>query len=186
MNAFSNQPAFSGPGDQPVLDFLGSPQRILVNGEQSGGEFALLLASGEHGDTAPRHRHRDATETFIVLEGEILIEAGNKRHFAAAGHVAVLPREQVHTFIVVSATARYLTLHTPAGFEAFVRAVSEASTTGGVPPAALTALAADHGIDILGPGLELPPGHAAGKAVPELLPLNMSCTCGHQGMPRQR
>lgn len=157
MNAFSSQPVFSGPGDQPVLSFLGSPQRLLVDGAQSGGEFALFQASGEHGDTVPRRRHRDATEAFIVLEGEILIEAGHERRFAAAGHVAVLPREQVHTFIVVSTTARYLTLHTPAGFEAFVRAVSEASTTGGVPPAALTAMAADHGIDILGPGLNLIP-----------------------------
>ena len=156
-------PAFSAPADQPVLDFLGSAQRLLITGEQSGGEFALLQASGERGDTAPRHRHRAATETFIVLAGEILIEADQEQHLAAAGHVAVLPRGQAHTFAVVSATARYLTLHTPAGFEAFVRAVSEAAAAGAGQPATLTALAAGHGIDILGPGLE-PTGRSRPRA----------------------
>jgi hypothetical protein len=74
-----------------------------------------------------------------------------------AGHVAVLPRDQVHTFLVVSATARYLTLHTPAGFDAFVRDVSDATQATGTPPdrVALVALAAGHGIEITGPGLSL-------------------------------
>jgi hypothetical protein len=92
-----------------------------------------------------------------VLDGEILIEAGDERRLAAAGHVAVLPRAQVHTFLIVSSAARYLTLHTPAGFEEFVREVSDASRDGGPPPdrAALAALAAGHGIDIVGPGLTL-------------------------------
>jgi quercetin dioxygenase-like cupin family protein len=156
MSDFASQPAFSAPADQPVLSFLGSPERLLVAGQQSGGEFALFQSSGGRGHTAPRHRHRDAAETFIVLEGELLIEAGDERRVAGPGHVAVLPRDQAHTFVVVSATARYLTLHTPAGFESFVRAVSDA-TTGGAPPqrAALIALATEHGIDILGPGLTL-------------------------------
>ena len=50
-----------------------------------------------------------------MLDGEILIEADGDRRMAAAGHVAVLPRDQVHTLMVLSSTARYLTLHTPAG-----------------------------------------------------------------------
>ena len=157
MNANPGQAAFSEPASQPVFQFLGSPERLLVAGQQSGGEFALFQSSGERGHTAPRHRHRLAAETFIVLDGEILIEAGDERRVAAAGHVAVLPRDQVHTFLVVSVTARYLTLHTPAGFEAFVRDVSDAARADSGPPdrAALIALAAEHGIDIVGPGLTL-------------------------------
>ena len=65
--AFATRPAFTGPASQPVLRFLGSPERLLVAGEQSGGEFALFEATGERGHTSPRHRHRRATETFIVL-----------------------------------------------------------------------------------------------------------------------
>ena len=155
--AFATRPAFTGPASQPVLRFLGSPERLLVAGQQSGGEFALFEATGERGHTSPRHRHRRATETFIVLDGEMLIEAGGERQVAAAGHVAVLPRDQVHTFMVVSPTARYLTLHTPAGFDAFVRDMSDAAQAAGASPdrASLVALAAEHGIDIVGPGLTL-------------------------------
>ena len=84
-------------------------------------------------------------------------QAGGERQVAAAGHVAVLPRDQVHTFMVVSPTARYLTLHTPAGFDAFVRDMSDAAQAAGASPdrASLVALAAEHGIDIIGPGLTL-------------------------------
>src|SRR5580693_4279619 len=120
MKGFAVGAAFTDPGSQPVLHFLGSPERLLV-------------------------------------DGELLIEVGDERRVAAAGYAAVLPREQVHTFMVVSPTARYLTLHTPAGFDAFVRNVSDAVQATGATPdrAALVALAAEHGIDIVGPGLTL-------------------------------
>jgi quercetin dioxygenase-like cupin family protein len=99
MNAFATQTAFTQPASQPVLRFLGSPEQLLVAGQQSGGEFALFQTTGERGHTAPRHRHRQASETFIVLDGELLVEAGDERRVAAADHVAVLPRDQVHTFL---------------------------------------------------------------------------------------
>lgn len=157
MDAYATRDVFTSPADQPVLEFLGSPERLLVAGAQSAGEFALFESTGERGHTAPRHRHRRASETFVVLDGEVLIEAGDERRVAGAGHVAILARDQVHTFMVVSPTARYLTLHTPAGFDAFVRDVSDAAQAAGGPPAraALVALAAEHGIDIVGPGLTL-------------------------------
>jgi quercetin dioxygenase-like cupin family protein len=157
MTSFATRPVFTEPASQPLLRFLGSPERLLVSGEQSGGEFALFQATCERGYTAPRHLHRSATEAFIVLDGEMLFEVGGERRPAAAGHVAVLPRGQVHTFIVVSATASYMTLHTPPGFDAFVYDVSDAAEAAGAPPAraALATIAAGHGIEIVGPGLEL-------------------------------
>lgn len=44
----------------------------------------------------------------------------------------------------------------PAGFDAFVRSVSDAQAAGAPPDrATLIALAAEHGVDIIGPGLTL-------------------------------
>jgi len=43
-----------------------------------------------------------AVFTDPATDGEILIEAGDDRRVAPAGDVAVLPRDQVHTFIVGS------------------------------------------------------------------------------------
>ena len=154
MDIFATQPVFTCPESQPVLSFLGSPQRLLVAGEDSGGEFALFESTVNRGHTAPRHRHRNASETFIVLDGAILIEVGDERRVASAGHTAILPRDVPHTFVVVSQTAHYMTLHTPAGFDTFVHAVSDLARQGGAPDrTALAAVAAEHGIEILGPGL---------------------------------
>jgi quercetin dioxygenase-like cupin family protein len=117
----------------------------------------LAEATAPRGHTAPRHRHLRDTETFIVMDGELLIEVGGERRTAGPGHVAVLPRQVPHTFVVVSATARYLILHTPAGFDDFVHDVSAATRAGReLDPSALAELAGRHGIEILGPGLTLP------------------------------
>jgi quercetin dioxygenase-like cupin family protein len=157
MGTFAERAVFTSPETQPVLDFVGSPERLLVSGPQAGGEFALAEATAPRGHTAPRHRHLRDTESFIVMDGELLIEVGDDRHRAGPGHVAVLPRAVPHTFVVVSATARYLVLHTPAGFDDFIHDVSAAARTGHeLNPPALTELAAQHGIEILGPGLDLP------------------------------
>lgn len=147
-------PYLSPVADQEVLSFLGSPQRLLVGTKASNGEYTLVEGGGERGYTAPRHVHRDASETFIVLSGELLIDIDGERVTACAGDAALLPRNIPHTFVVVSEQARYLTLHTPAGFDTFVRHVGEASRDGSPPDRSqLVAIAAEHGIDILGPGL---------------------------------
>jgi quercetin dioxygenase-like cupin family protein len=157
MSAWAIRPSFTTASQQPTLTFLGSPERLIVAGHQTGGEFALLESVGHRGHTAPAHRHLHASETFLVLEGEILIEVGEQQQIAAAGSAAVLPRGLPHTFVVLSPTARYLTLHTPAGFDDFVRAVADLAAGGGPPGrAALTSTAAEHGIEITGPGLSLP------------------------------
>jgi hypothetical protein len=64
-----------------------------------------------------------------------------------------------HTFDVVSEDARFLLITQPAGFEGFIRAVSEPTTELTLPPAdgpapdpaRLAAVAAEFGIEVLGP-----------------------------------
>jgi hypothetical protein len=87
----------------------------------------------------------------------MFIQVGDDQRVASTGDSAVLPRGLPHTFVILSATARYMTLHTPAGFDEFVHAVSDLAVRGQAPDrAALAAAAAEHGIEILGPGLSLP------------------------------
>jgi hypothetical protein len=69
------------------------------------------------------------------------------------------PANVPHTFTVASDEARFLLLTQPAGFDAFLRAFGQAAPSATLPPPAteppdverLTALAAEHGIEILGP-----------------------------------
>ncbi|EXG82328.1 cupin domain-containing protein [Cryptosporangium arvum] len=148
---------FTTPDDQPVYRLLNSDARMLATGRQTGGDLTVVESTGLRGHSTPRHRHLLATETFVLLDGEMLIQVGDERREAAAGHVAVLPRGIPHSFVVISPSVRYLTLHSPGGFDEFVRELSEASAAGGpTDPGALMAVAARHHIEMLGPGISLP------------------------------
>jgi hypothetical protein len=84
---------------------------------------------------------------------------GKDEHTAGPGTVAVLPRRLRHAYVVTSATARFLTLHSPAGFEQFADEVGQPAQALTLPPppagppdfAALTQAAARYGITILAP-----------------------------------
>jgi len=70
-----------------------------------------------------------------------------------------LPRQLPHAFVVTSPQARFLTLHTPAGFDEFTLAAGSPAVApfeeppDELPPdpAVLAATAASYGIEILGP-----------------------------------
>src|SRR6476469_3578171 len=58
-------------------------------------------------------------------------------HLARRGNpstVAVLPRRLRHAYVVTSATARFLTLHTPAGFEQFAAEAGDPAQALTLPP----------------------------------------------------
>jgi hypothetical protein len=114
---------------------------------------------GRRGHASPVHVHDRDDETFFVLDGELRVLVGEEEHAAGPGTVAVLPRRLRHAYVVTSATARFLTLHTPSGFEQFAAEVGQPAQALTLPPgpagppdlAALTRAAARHGITILAP-----------------------------------
>jgi len=69
------------------------------------------------------------------------------------------PRNLPHTFTVSSETARFLLVTEPAGFEAFERSIAQPATQLVIPPPAteprdveaMARLAAEYGVEILGP-----------------------------------
>jgi quercetin dioxygenase-like cupin family protein len=134
------------------LQFLASRVRVPISGAQTGGAFALLEATAQAGDQPPLHVHREDDEGFYVLEGELTLWIGDETHVLRAGDGVLAPKRIPHTLRVGESGARYLVASAPAGFEAFVRAVAAADPD----PVELTRIAAEHGIDILGPPGMLP------------------------------
>lgn len=98
-------------------------------------------------------------EWFYVMDGELTFWVGGETITASAGSFVYGPRDVPHTFAVTSPEARFLLVAEPAGFERFVRALAEPAQSLTVPPPAteppdldgLVALAAEYGIEILGP-----------------------------------
>jgi quercetin dioxygenase-like cupin family protein len=156
-------PTILPPDVQDAVWFLGALVRIRSGGDATGGKLAILEHQSERGFSTPVHRHDIADETFLVLEGELRVEVDGKARAVGAGATAFLPRGRPHALLVTSPQARYLTLHTPAGFDSFTRAVGTPVTTDTPPdepppdPATLAALARAHGIEFLGPPLTLDP-----------------------------
>jgi quercetin dioxygenase-like cupin family protein len=150
-------PAFMGTDTQQAYWFLGSLVDFRVTGEDTGGTLAVLEHRSERGYAPPVHRHLIADETVLVLEGEVRAEAGGESFTAGAGGAVFLPRLIAHSFVVTSPEARYLTLHTPTGFDAFTREAgalddgSRRSPQAPPSPEELRRIAAKHGIEIIGP-----------------------------------
>src|SRR4051794_28828885 len=120
-----------GEGEQRW--FLGTLATIRVPGEAVDGRFALIEFLFPHHASPPTHTHPQ-DESFVVLEGELTAQAGDRRFTLAAGDIAVFPAGVAHTFRVDSETARVVALSTPAGIEDFVRDGSVPATAATLPP----------------------------------------------------
>jgi quercetin dioxygenase-like cupin family protein len=149
----------SGPDTQTAIWFLGVLSQVRLSGEQTGGAFSVTENLARRGNASPVHVHDRDDETFFVLDGELRVLAGEEEHTAGPGTVALLPRRLRHAYVVISATARFLSLHAPAGFEKFAAEVGQPAQALTLPPepagppdfAALAQAAARHGITILAP-----------------------------------
>ncbi|PVX85936.1 cupin domain-containing protein [Paraburkholderia unamae] len=140
-------------------DFGGSRTRLLVPGEQTGGAWCMLEIFAPAGRSTPTHRHEREDETLMLLEGQLEVVVDGAPHRLKPGENVVLGRGTTHQFVNRGATtAHYLLICSPAGFDRFVAASSDAydSTVAPVPPndAAKTrmrAAAIEFGIDIVPP-----------------------------------
>jgi quercetin dioxygenase-like cupin family protein len=152
-------PAVLTPGEQRVVRLSGALIKARIGSAATGGRLALMEYESLRGYSSPLHRHEADEETIFVLEGELRVEVDGIAAAAGPGAVAFLPRQFSHAFVVTSSQARFLTLHTPGGFDDFTIAGSvasaqyDAATATDLPPdpAALAKLAASYGIETLGP-----------------------------------
>jgi len=145
----------AGEGDRQA--FLGGglhTWKLLA--EETDGVFFLFEDAMGQGKTTPLHRHPEADEMTYVLEGEIVVNVDGIETRVGTGGMSFVPRGVPHAFLVVSDTARLLTMQTPGIGQAFYRGASEPTTedtSDTVDIARLHASAKDNprGIDLLGP-----------------------------------
>jgi quercetin dioxygenase-like cupin family protein len=151
MTAIST-PTLTTPDTQRAIRFMGEMYRVRLSGADTAGTFALMDTEGRRGHGSPMHVHRHDSEVFLVLSGTLRVVVDGQEREAAEGSSAVLPAGRPHGFVIVSPTARYLALHHGPAFEQF--ATDAAGEGDDMPdPARLTAIAAEHRIDIVGPPL---------------------------------
>jgi quercetin dioxygenase-like cupin family protein len=149
--------------------FFANLAEVKVSGEDSGGQMSIVDISSPPGDMPPLHVHQTEDEAWAVLEGEVSIYIGNNEPIrVGAGGAAFGPKGVPHTYRVESdGPARVIAISNSGDFAAFVLAASRPAERAELPPpppgppsedevAAVGALAAEHGIDLLGPPGALP------------------------------
>jgi quercetin dioxygenase-like cupin family protein len=97
--------------------------------EDTDGAFFLFEDVMAQGKTTPLHRHPEADEMTYILDGEIIVNVDGTESRVGPGGMSFVPKGVPHAFLVVSDSARLLTLHSPgATSQAFYRGASEPAT----------------------------------------------------------
>ena len=159
MSTTSVAPIALKAGEGEAVWFLGFLATIKSSAETTGGRVAVIEHLGPRGAGSPLHVHHREDEWFYVTEGELTFWVGGQVIEAPAGSFVFGPRDIPHTFTITSPQARFLLVIEPAGFESFMLAFSEPAQTLTLPPATsqppdperMMAVAAEYGIEILGP-----------------------------------
>ena len=127
-----------------AIDFLGATARVLA----TGGALGLVHMDKPAGDMPPLHVHRNEDEGFYVLGGEMTLYLPGESVTLRSGEFFLAPRGVPHAYEVGPDGARALVSSAPSGFERFVTAVGALEE---LSPEILGRVAAEHGIEILGP-----------------------------------
>src|SRR5438270_7924504 len=149
--------------------FFANLVEVKLTQEAAGGGMSIVELHGPPGDMPPLHLHRDDDEAWYVLDGEMSFFVGTDQPTRGGpGSLVFGPKGVPHTIRVESSQpARWLAICSPGDFAAFVLGASRPAASAGLPPppsgppsedelAAITALALEHGIELLGPPGTLP------------------------------
>ncbi|HEX7022321.1 MAG TPA: cupin domain-containing protein [Trueperaceae bacterium] len=132
------------------------PFTVKVTSQDTGGGLLVIEQANNNRGGPPRHLHHDQDEWFYAIEGEYLVEIDGETHHLGPGDSVFAPRKTRHSWALVGATGgRLLIAFQPAGaMEGFFE---EASKLQGMPPhQEIAQLFAAHGMEIVGPPLQIP------------------------------
>jgi quercetin dioxygenase-like cupin family protein len=111
---------------EQIIDSPARQGSFVIAGEDLTITHARYVA-GEH--VAGRHIHREHTDAFYVLEGELIFEIGPEAEtiVVSAGGFVAAPPGLAHAFRVAqNGPASWLTIHAPdGGFAAFMRGLRD-------------------------------------------------------------
>ena len=107
---------------------------VLLRSEDTDGHVSVTeIVVPPHGAGPPLHTH-DFDEAFYMLEGELIFQVDDTLTTKGAGELSFAARNVPHTLANHSdASARYVLVCTPAGFERHWARIA-AETAGTEPP----------------------------------------------------
>jgi quercetin dioxygenase-like cupin family protein len=136
MEQSKTPPDAVGPQDGESISVVGDTYRILITGEQTGGDFATIDMLIPPGGGPGPHAHPDFHESFYVVDGEIEVKSEAGTYVAKKGAFVHIPKGGiVHCFKnKTDQTAHLLCIVVPAGLEAFFREIGRPVAVGSFLP----------------------------------------------------
>jgi mannose-6-phosphate isomerase-like protein (cupin superfamily) len=148
----NSKPKVVAPGSAKTLNILGDMTTSILSAADTNGAYSLAIQANRPGSGPPLHRHTREDESFFILEGEYEIRLGDQSVHAVAGAYVFGPRGVAHTFKCVGARpGRIQVIVSPPNLEGFFEGIDSLARSGPVAPERVAALAAEYGIELLGP-----------------------------------
>jgi mannose-6-phosphate isomerase-like protein (cupin superfamily) len=140
-----------GPGEGRSIDLANFAMSVKATADETSSAFTLLEAAEPAGFGPPMHIHHDAAEAFYVLAGEYVIFIEGREFTCPAGSFIYIPAGLRHGFRVGGVPSRKLNLYSPAAMVGYFDELSAAITSEQPGTTDLDAIAARHGMEIIGP-----------------------------------
>ena len=98
---------------------------LLARTEDTHGDFAVMMSSGDENSPTMPHYHRHTTEAFLCLAGVVRVWLDDQHgtrivRDVKAGEFALLPRGWVHAWQFAAPKSKQFGIIAPAGFEKIV------------------------------------------------------------------
>ncbi len=123
------------------LSVVGDTYRILISGEQTNGNYAVIDMLVPPGGGPRPHAHKDIQEMFYVVDGEVEFKTESGKHIAKAGAFVNIPfGGAVHCFTNTGdQLAHLLCTVVPAGLDSFFKEIGKPVAAGTfLPPPQLS------------------------------------------------
>jgi mannose-6-phosphate isomerase-like protein (cupin superfamily) len=139
------------PGEGRSIDLGGFQMSLKASEEDTAGAFSLLEADEPPNFGPPMHIHHNCAEAFYVVAGEYVIFIEEQEFRCPAGSFVYIPSNTRHGFRVGTEPSRKLNVYVPGAMVDYFDKLSRAIADGNATPIVLDRIAAENGMEVVGP-----------------------------------
>jgi quercetin dioxygenase-like cupin family protein len=126
------------PTVENTLSYMGSLMTVLVDGNETHGQFALMEFRAKPGNEPPPHCHELEDETLYILEGKIEAYQGDEVAVLGPGDSLFAPKGTPHAWYILTPYLRMLIMVTPAQSDKYFKTMGSPTASMELPPDGVT------------------------------------------------
>ncbi|WP_411093542.1 cupin domain-containing protein [Streptomyces sp. 049-1] len=115
---------------------VGDTYSVLLSSEETAGKLGMVESLVPAQAGPPPHTHHNEDECFILVEGRLMVTAGEDEYEVSPGGVVYIPRGTSHSYRNLSSAepAKMIAIFTPAGMEEMFREIGRPGIRGQLAP----------------------------------------------------